>query len=200
MPHDIFISYSRRDLAAVKPIKDELERLGFSCWMDLEGIESGSEEFTEIIARAIGSSTIVLFCLSTSSQDSRWSLNELRLARTEKKRLVIIRFNNDRMAPRFLLEFGGSDVIDWLEATQREKLLRDLGRWCGREALSLHPKTKPPGSMEATKKNLRFFSIGMLVALFLSFLLVVSLVALFVKFAPNTSRRIFSELLQLLRR
>ena len=44
MQHDIFISYSRRNLAAVKTIKEELESLGFSCWMDLEGIESGSEE------------------------------------------------------------------------------------------------------------------------------------------------------------
>ena len=29
---DIFISYSRRDLAGVKPIKEERERGGFSCW------------------------------------------------------------------------------------------------------------------------------------------------------------------------
>ena len=29
--HDIFISYSRRDLAAVKPIKEEREKVGFSC-------------------------------------------------------------------------------------------------------------------------------------------------------------------------
>ena len=34
MPHDIFISYSRKNLDAVKPIKEELEALGFSSWMD----------------------------------------------------------------------------------------------------------------------------------------------------------------------
>ena len=50
MPHDIFISYSRRDLAAVKPIEEELEAQGFSCWMDIKGIESGSPEFTVKIA------------------------------------------------------------------------------------------------------------------------------------------------------
>ncbi len=44
MPHDIFISYSRRDLAAVKPIKEELEEQGFSCWMDLGSKTSQSEE------------------------------------------------------------------------------------------------------------------------------------------------------------
>lgn len=77
MPHDIFISYSRRDLAAVKPIKEELEAQGFSCWMDLEGIESGAEEFTEKIATAIQESSTMLFILSKASQLSRWSLNEL---------------------------------------------------------------------------------------------------------------------------
>lgn len=81
----IFISYSRKDLDKVKPIKEELETTGFSCWMDLEGIESGSEEFTEYIANAIEQSRVLLFFLSGTSQKSRWSLNELRVARDDKK-------------------------------------------------------------------------------------------------------------------
>ena len=132
MPHDIFISYSRRDLAAVKPIKEELESLGFSCWMDLEGIESGSPEFTEKIAEAIGESTAVLFFLSTASQASRWSLNELRLARSKGRRIVLVRFNKEPMQDKFILEFGGSDIIDWRTSEQREKLGRDLSRWTGK--------------------------------------------------------------------
>ncbi len=53
MPHDIFISYSRRDLSAVQPIKEELEAQGFSCWMDLESVESGHESFPSVIAPAL---------------------------------------------------------------------------------------------------------------------------------------------------
>ena len=56
MPHDIFISYCRRDHTAVKPIKEELEAQGFSCWMDLEGIESGAAEFSQHIIDAIDAS------------------------------------------------------------------------------------------------------------------------------------------------
>ena len=129
MSHDIFISYSRRDLAAVKPIKEELERLGFSCWMDLEGIESGSPEFTEKIAEAVGGSTAVLFFLSEASQASHWSLNELRLARRKGKHIVLVRFNGDPMHDKFMLEFGGTDVIDWRADEQKAKLIRDLARW-----------------------------------------------------------------------
>ena len=125
----IFISYSRRDLAFVKPIKDELETNGFPCWMDLDGIESGAEEFTEHIARAIDDSNVVLFFLSDNSQLSRWSLNELRLARRKRKRIVLVRFNNDEMNDRFFLEFGGTDIIDWCRFEQKTKLLNDLKRW-----------------------------------------------------------------------
>ena len=56
MLHDIFISYGHRDLAAVKPIKKKLESQSFSCWMDIGGIESGAEEFSRHLAKAINAS------------------------------------------------------------------------------------------------------------------------------------------------
>ena len=131
--HDIFISYSRHDLKVVQPIKEELEQLGFSCWMDLEGIESGSEEFTQYIAAAIGGSAAVLFFLSKASQESRWSLNELRLGRKRKKHVVIVYINDDEKTDAFELMFGGTDDIDWRKPEQKEKLLRNLRKWTGKE-------------------------------------------------------------------
>ena len=133
----IFISYSRKDLDAVKPIKEELEASGFSCWMDLEGIESGSYEFTDYIANAIEQSSVLLFFLSGNSQRSRWSLNELRVARDDEKHVVLIRFNKDDMTTKFKLEFGGADVIDWRRQEQKAKLVRDLTRWLGCESSSI---------------------------------------------------------------
>ena len=129
MEGQIFISYSRKDLDEVMPIKEELEANGFSCWMDLEGIESGSPEFTDVIAKAINGSSAVLFFLSEDSQKSRWSLNELRVARDNEKHVALVRFNNDRMVDKFKLVFGGADVIDWRKREQKEKLLRDLRTW-----------------------------------------------------------------------
>ena len=132
----IFISYSRKDLDAVEPIKEELEASGFSCWMDLEGIESGSDEFTDYIANAIEKSRVLLFFLSGNSQRSRWSLNELRVARDYEKHVVLIRFNKDDMITKFKLEFGGTDIIDWRRQEQKAKLLKDLTRWLGCAASS----------------------------------------------------------------
>ena len=168
MSRDIFISYSRRDLVAVKPIKEEFERSGFSCWMDLDGIESGSPEFTETIANAIGDAKVVLFFLSEASQTSPWSLNELRLARAENKHIVFVRFSGDRMHPKFMLEFGGADVIDWRKPEQKGKLVRDLSFWTRRKggplAASSSDRQTPPPAREAAKPSaLRFVVLGLVV-------------------------------------
>lgn len=129
-PHDIFISYSRRDKDAVLSIKDEIERaLGLRCWMDIEGIESGDPEFTKEIASAINGSTAVLFFLSRASQTSVWTLGELRVACRNKKNVVIVRFNEEPILDEFTLEFSGRDIIDWGEPEQKEKLLRDMQDW-----------------------------------------------------------------------
>lgn len=159
MQHDIFISYSRKDLETVKDIKKELEGLGFSCWFDLKGIESGSPEFTDDIAKAINGSSAVLFFLSENSQKSRWSLNELRVARDNEKHVVLVRFNSDRMSDSFKLEFGGADIIDWRRVEQKEKLEGDLRRWVNQinqvaESSSTVPAQRPvKSSPEPKGKN-----------------------------------------------
>ena len=151
MPHDIFISYSRRDLAAVKPIKEELEAQGFSCWMDLEGIESGSEEFTNHLVKAIKAAKCFLFFLSASSQKSKWSLKEIRYATEQNKRVVIVRINDCALTDAFSFSYGGDDIIDWRVPEQKEKLLRDLSRWAEkkkpRQRRTARRSEKAPSSM-----------------------------------------------------
>lgn len=111
--HDIFISYSRKNKDAVLLIKDEIERtLGLKCWMDLEGIESGSREFTQDIIDAIDTSTAFLFFLSTSSQESEWALKEIDYAKSERKHVVLVKYNSDPMTKKFRFEFGRTDIID----------------------------------------------------------------------------------------
>ena len=54
MTREIFISYSRKDLEKVKTIKEHIEKLtSVKCWMDLEGIESGAQQFTQDIVDGI---------------------------------------------------------------------------------------------------------------------------------------------------
>ncbi len=160
MSHDIFISYSRRDLAAVKSVKEELESLGFSCWMDLDGVESGTPEFTEKLAAAIEDSTAVLFFLSDASQQSRWSLNELRVARDLEKHVVIVRFDDTPMFSKFKLEFGGTDIIDLRKPEQKAKLLRDLCMWTGRVSLSTEDGKSSSANPEALYRMALRYKVG----------------------------------------
>ena len=90
----IFISYSRKDLDAVKPIKEELEANGFSCWMDMEGIESGSPEFTKTIVKAINADPAFLpqdledaFRMCRLSAKPGWHWAQYRLGECYEKGL-----------------------------------------------------------------------------------------------------------------
>jgi hypothetical protein len=130
-PKEIFISYSRDDKKDVKKIKDELEASGFHCWMDLEGVESGSE-FSVAIRQAIDVAQVMLFFLSDGSQTSQWARKEVQYAMDEKKHVVLIRFNDDDLTKDFHFNFGLSDIIDWRLPEQKEKLIRDLMKWRGR--------------------------------------------------------------------
>lgn len=138
----IFISYSRRDLDVVNPIKEELESNGFSCWMDLDGIESGDESFARIIVPALDNCMVVLFFISANSQNSDWVAKELGYAKRHEKRVVPLRFNDDALVGEFDFNFGGANIIDWRKREQKWKLLRDLRIWA--DAANESPEKRPP--------------------------------------------------------
>lgn len=127
--YDIFISYSRADLERVKVIKAELEQsTGVLCWMDLEGIESGSK-FKEVIISAINSSETMLFMLSENSMKSDYAIKELDYAQRKGKRLVIVVVNEVEMTDEFIFSYQKYDQIFWNDESQRNKLIRDICKW-----------------------------------------------------------------------
>lgn len=69
--HDIFISYSRKDIDVVKNFVNMLKRRiqGLDVWFDLTGIESG-DFFEDKIISAIDNSEYVLFAVSDNSMQS----------------------------------------------------------------------------------------------------------------------------------
>ncbi len=154
MEGQIFISYSRQDLDDVKSIKEELEGNGFSCWMDLEGIESGSREFTQYIIDAIDTSTAFLFFLSTNSQKSEWALKEIDYAKDERKHVVLVRYNDEPMTKKFRFDFGRTDIIDWRKPEQKGKLLRDLRTWMN-EINESNEAHSPTAMLTSSKESVK---------------------------------------------
>ena len=131
-PQDIFISYSRKNKDVVLPIKEEIERtLGLKCWIDLSDIPCGSENFIQRVIPGIKQSRVAfLFFLSAESQASEYAMNEIGFARKRaKKRVVLVRINDDSMTDEFFFKYQGADIIDWRQPEQKMKLLRDLRAW-----------------------------------------------------------------------
>lgn len=131
MSHDLFISYSRRNLAQVKIIRDELAKQGFSCWMDLEKIPADEANFKNRIMPAIRNSRLAfLFFLSPDSQASENALKELKFAaKRTKTRIIFVRFDAFAMNDAFFFDYSDHDVIDWWKPEQKAKLLQNLTKW-----------------------------------------------------------------------
>lgn len=139
--YDIFISYSREDIAVVEPFVRDLERtVGVSCWIDWTGIESGSQ-FEEVIVNAINSVEVVLFFLSENSMQSKYVKMEISYAYNENvsKKVVPIVIDGGKLRDWFLFRFGSVDYIDINNYRQVEKLKHNLSEWCS--------------AMPATKQN-----------------------------------------------
>ncbi len=147
MARVIFISYSRKDLEKVKAIKEEIEKAtDTECWMDLEGIESGAQQFTQDIVDGINGSRVFLFMLSKESQNSKFALRELNFAMkkaetNKEKHVVIVNIDNCQMCDEFYLMYGLTDTITWNDPPQKEKLIRDIKRWKD-ELIRLENNTK----------------------------------------------------------
>ena len=132
----IFISYSRIDKNIVFPFVKRIEQeLSTTCWIDYEGIESGSQ-FEEVIVNAIEESKVVLFMLSDNSINSKWTKREVLYAEDEGKRIVPIIVDDKGLRKWFKFHFGNVDYIDIKDEGQCDKLLNNLASWIGVERMS----------------------------------------------------------------
>lgn len=92
MGKDIFISYSRKDAATVKAIYDWLEKAGYKCWLDVDGMFSGVS-FKKVIVDAIKQAKILLFMSSENSNKSRNVVSEVSLAMEYGKKIIPVRLD-----------------------------------------------------------------------------------------------------------
>lgn len=90
---EVFISYSRKDGDAVKPIYDQLEKAGYKCWLDVDGMYSGVS-YKKVIVDAIKQSKVLLFMSSENSNKSRNVVSEVSLAMEYGKKIIPVRFDN----------------------------------------------------------------------------------------------------------
>lgn len=85
----IFISYSRKDIAFVRQLAGDLEKAGYDVWWDLTDLRGG-DDWPRVIPAAIESSQYVIVVLSPNSAISDWVAKEYTQALDLRKKIIPI--------------------------------------------------------------------------------------------------------------
>ena len=110
MGYDVFISYSRRDIAIVNQFAEKLTSAGYSVWFDRIGVSRG-REFRNRMVQAINESTVVLFFLSIYSNDSERNLMEIMYSKIKKKDIILVRLDGSEYDDSIFLDICGNSFI-----------------------------------------------------------------------------------------
>lgn len=144
MKSRIFISYSRKDYGVVIQLRNEIHRCtGVLPWMDVSGIETGSQ-FADVIAKAIDACELLVFVISPNSVESPWTLKEVLYAQEQRKKIYPVVIHDARLPRKLAFLFADVDRVDLQDAVQCNKFFSDLVAFCGERALGKARPRKIP--------------------------------------------------------
>lgn len=83
----VFISYSRKDIAVARRLAGDLERAGFEVWWDISDLKGG-DDWVRFIPAAIETSQYFVVLLSPHSIQSEWVVKEYSYALRLRKKVV----------------------------------------------------------------------------------------------------------------
>ena len=122
MHHQVFISYSRKDMESVNMLRDLLERNGISYWIDKEGIFSG-ENYKEVIVDAIETAKAVIFVSSLNSNASINVIRELGYAVKQCRTIIPVMLDDTPFAKSVRLDIADIHQINFSTDSASEKEL-----------------------------------------------------------------------------
>ena len=105
----IFVSYAHKDSDRVLPIIEAMAERGFRIWYD-SGIEVGTEWPEYIGAHLMGCECVLAF-MSNASAASENCRNEINLAISEKKKLLVAYIEDTELTPGMKLHLGTKQSI-----------------------------------------------------------------------------------------
>ena len=116
MQYDVFISYSRKDIAAAETLCRALDEAGVKYWIDRN--MHGAVNFLSEITRYLRNAKAVLFIASDNSAKSEWTQKEILYALKQKKTIIPYRLGKFHFEENEELDFVFTNVqwIDSLEA------------------------------------------------------------------------------------
>ena len=121
---DIFISYSRKDSDTVKQIYASLEKAGYKCWLDENGMYSGIS-YKKVIVDAIKRSKILLFMSSENSNKSQNVISEISIAMKYGKKIIPIRLDMSHYYESIDYDIVNHDYVVY-NKSRMEESFKDL--------------------------------------------------------------------------
>ena len=122
IPYGIFLSYSRNDSDIMLRFKSDLQREGFSVWVDETDLELGTPTWEAEIQNALEHSQCLVVLMSPDSKHSIWVMRELSYAERHNVRIfpVLARGNEADAVPFRLSSTMWVDArTDYSKALQR---------------------------------------------------------------------------------
>ena len=114
----IFVSYAHKDMKKVFAIIDKLNSSGYRFWYD-EGLEPG-EEWPEIVGKRIIKCGQFLVFMSPSAVKSRNIRNEINLAFSENKNILVIYLDSTRLSSGLKLQLGSVHFVNKYDLKDEE--------------------------------------------------------------------------------
>lgn len=137
----IFISYSRKDLAFVEQLAADLKTAGYEVWYDVSGLRGGSRWRFEI-ENAIRNSESAIFVLSPDSVASEWVEREFLFSSNLKRKLIPLMYRSCEL-PLSYLNLNYVDVQGDNYRQNFDELLSALGSQPGTPASQEDSKNAP---------------------------------------------------------
>ncbi|MBR5211474.1 MAG: TIR domain-containing protein [Bacteroidales bacterium] len=134
MKYDVFISYSRLDIAVADRICAAFDKAGISYFIDRQGI-GGGLEFPAVIASAIKESDVFLFLASANSYRSKFTNSEITYAFNKKEKNHLLPYVIDGSSLPDALEFVFSciNVRNIKDHPVETTLVKDVMNLLGRQ-------------------------------------------------------------------
>jgi hypothetical protein len=114
----LFTSYSHKNMRVVFKIIKELSKSRYRIWYD-EGIEPGNE-WPEVVGKAVVKCSQFLVFMSRNATTSRNVRNEINLAFSENKDILVIFLEDTRLSEGMKLQIGAVQFINKFESTEKE--------------------------------------------------------------------------------
>jgi hypothetical protein len=144
--HDVFLSYSRKDIHLMHRVRDSLDAAGLSAvWTD-EGIEPGTPLWDQAIEEALHQARCVVVILTPNSKNAKGVRDEIHYANIHGKRVFPILAAGDAQSSVPYLLSGSQ----WVDARSNyDTAIRQLV-----SAVQLH-LSRPAASVVGTSVNTR---------------------------------------------